>query len=323
MKKATYLLSIILLNIFFISAQTQPDYAKWHGDSVDVIHYNIHLDITKLSSRTISGYTELTLTPKVESFDEFAIDLLKMNIDSIYLDGQKHSGFSYNDTIIHINLSEQKLKGEEIKLQVFYNGSPKSDPQWGGFYMSNNYAYNIGVGMGSDPVCFGRTWFPCVDDFIDRALYDYYITITDNMEVVCGGVKVDEIDHADNTKTAHWKSNQRYPTYLASVAVGDYAVINDVYEGVERDIPIQNYAYHDDSSGTVSSLRDLKQVMAIYEELFGPYRMDRIGYVTVPFGAGAMEHAMNIPCRPMHWMVHSIQKPQFITNSHTCGLVIG
>jgi aminopeptidase N len=282
------------------NAQTQPNLDKWHGDSVNVIHYDIHLDITKLSARAISGYTEITLTPQVESFNEFAIDLLKMTIDSIYINGSKHTNFSYNDSIIHVNLASDLQKGEEIKMKVFYNGNPKKDPAWGGFFMSSNYAYNIGVGMGSDPVCFARTWFPCVDDFKDRALYDYHITITDEMEVVCGGVKIDEVDHADNTKTAHWKSNQSYPTYLASVAIGDYAVISDAYNGIEREIPILNYAYHEDSSGVISSLRDLKQVMTVFEELFGPYPFDRIGYATVPFDGGAMEHAMNIAVPPSY-----------------------
>lgn len=298
MKRIIISLAIIFTVSYFTCAQTQPNYNKWHGDSVNVIHYDIHLNIVNLSGRTISGYTELTLTPQVESFDEFAIDLLKMTIDSIYINNQKHTDYSYNDTIIHIILAEELQKGEEIKVKVFYNGSPKKDPAWGGFYMSNYYAYNIGVGMGSDPVCFGRTWFPCVDDFVDRALYDYYITISDEMEVVCGGIKIDEVDNEGVTKTVHWKSNQSYPTYLASVAVGDYAVINDTYNGIEEDILIQNYAFHEDSAGMVSSLRDLKDVMAVFEDLFGPYSFDRIGYVTVPFGSGAMEHAMNIAMEP-------------------------
>lgn len=287
-----------LISFTILKAQTSPDYNKWHGDSVNVLHYDIHLDITQLYERSISGYTEVTLTPVVESFNEFALDLLKMTIDSILIDDQKHEDFSYNDTIIHIDLGLELLRGEEIKVKIFYNGNPKKDPQWGGFYMSNSYAYNIGVGMGSDPVCIGRTWFPCVDDFVDRAKYDYYITIKDAMEAVCGGIKIGEENHNDDTKTVHWRSNQQYPTYLASVAVGDYAVISDSYSGLEKEIPIINYAFHEDSAGVVSSLRDIKVVMAVFEDLFGPYQFDRVGYVTVPFGAGAMEHAMNIAMAP-------------------------
>jgi signal transduction histidine kinase len=38
----------------------------------------------------------------------------------------------------------------------------------------------------------------------------------------------------------------------------------------------------------------LKEILQIFEEHYGPYRWDRVGYVLVNFSGGAMEHAMNI-----------------------------
>jgi hypothetical protein len=34
----------------------------------------------------------------------------------------------------------------------------------------NGYAFNLGVGFAADPHNFGRVWFPCFDNFVERSI---------------------------------------------------------------------------------------------------------------------------------------------------------
>ena len=96
----------------------------------------------------------------------------------------------------------------------------------------------------------------------------------------------------DNKKEYHWVIEHPIPTYLASVAVGEYAEIEDIYNGIEANIPIQIFVRPQDSSKVEDTFVNLKNILNIFETHFGPYPWERVGYVGTSIGA--MEHVMNI-----------------------------
>ena len=156
-----------------------------------------------------------------------------MNVDSVKYNGLIHS-FRYNDTLLIITLPNVVGRADTIDITIFYHGSPIADSQWGGFIFSGETAYNLGVAFESVPHCFGRVWFPCIDDFKDRSVYNCRITTTDDKMAVCGGTLITSVDNGNGTKTWHWKLSSPIPTYLASVAVSKYIAYTDVYQGLEK-----------------------------------------------------------------------------------------
>jgi aminopeptidase N len=148
------------------------------------------------------------------------------------------------------------------------------------------------VGFESIPHNLGKTWFPCIDDFQDRAYYDVYATVENGKDAVCGGLLVDVINNGNGTSTYHWALGNTIPTYLASIAVGDYAKWSGTFNGMSGAIPIEIWVKPNDSSKVAGSFEHLNQILTIFENRFGPYRWERIGYVGTSIGA--MEHATNI-----------------------------
>ncbi len=267
------------------------------SDTIDVLNYAIHLDIIHLSTKTISGYTELTVTPKMNNISAIPLDLLKMTVDSIFVNNSLIQTFSYNDTLLRIPLSAPVNINDTFSVKVYYHGRPVTDPSgWGGFYFSgdSSYAYNLGVGMKDVPHNYGRVWFPCIDDFIDRATFDYYIRVKDTKTAVCGGTLMNETENGDGTKTFYWRLHSEIPTYLASVAVGNYVAVSSVFTGINGNIPVKIYVPANDTNNAKASFINLHNIIGIYENDFGPYLWERVGYVGVPFNGGAMEHATNI-----------------------------
>ncbi|MFC2101028.1 M1 family aminopeptidase, partial [Bacteroidota bacterium] len=266
------------------------------SDSIDILNYEITLDIINLSSKQISGYTDLQITTYVNGLNTVPLELLQLSVDSINVDGISTSSYVYNDTVIQIQLSNSISIGDTLLIRVYYHGQPKQDSYWGGFYFSNDnmYAFNLGVGFDADPHNFGKVWFPCIDDFHDRATYTLNIRTQDTKIAVGGGILISEIHNGNNTKTYTWRLNQSIPTYLASIAVGNYIVISDTFTGINGPIPINIYVKPGDSNNVAGSFIHLKDMLQIYENAFGSYRWERVGYVGVPFAGGAMEHVTNI-----------------------------
>lgn len=289
--KSIYIISLLLCANFLIHAQTK----SVGSDSIDIIKYDIRLNISDLPSQSIAGYTDVIFETKVNNLNYVPLDLLALNVDSIYYKNNKLSTYTYNDTLLMIQVPSALAISTIDTLRIYYQGNPIEDPStWGGFYFSGDYAYNLGVGFESDPHNFGRVWFPCIDDFIDKAYYDIHITTDTANMAVCGGSLIDSTLIGDSLIMWQWTLADPIPTYLASVAVGPYVCVSDTFHSVLGDIPIGIYVPSNLISQTNGSFANLKNILAAYETHYGPYRWERVGYVGVPFNYGAMEHACNI-----------------------------
>ena len=84
------------------------------------------------------------------------------------------------------------------------------------------------------------------------------------------------------------------PSYLASVAVGEYLVYKDTFQGLSSILPIEIYVPPTYLPLVEETFRFLKPVLRNFENKFGAYSWERVGYIGVPFNKGAMEHACNI-----------------------------
>jgi len=284
---------LILTGLFFYQVFFAQNNDPKIGDTVHAIHYNIHLLEVNTNQQTINAFTELTLTPKIDNLFSVPLELKSLTVDSVIIDGVAYS-FNHNNEILRIYLIENFSLGDTLIVKVFYHGQPFHE-QWGGFHYSGDYAFNLGVGFESIPHNLGKTWFPCVDDFTDRATYDFYVTVDDGNKAIAGGMLQETIDNGNGTKTWHWKMEHEIPTYLASVAVGNYILYQDEYFGIEDTVPITIYTRPQESSKVEGSFVNLKSVLQWYEERFGPYPFGRVGYTGTAIGA--MEHATNIAYR--------------------------
>jgi hypothetical protein len=260
------------------------------SDTLDVLTYHIYIDSILWESDELYARTNLTLASRVDNLGIIVLELKDLTVNEVIGDGMELA-FSQNGDRLSITLNEILQTGDETELWVHYHGVPFHEG-WGGFYIDNQYAYNLGVGFESDPHNLGKAWFPCVDDFHDRAVYDITARVDNPLKAVAGGLLQEVVDHGDGTSSYHWHLDQSIPTYLASVAVGNYEIFEDVYEGINAEIPIQIYARPSNFSLVEASFVHLKEVLATFESHFGDYPFERVGYVATSIGA--MEHATNV-----------------------------
>ncbi len=278
---------LILLTLFLFSATI---FAEGTGDTIHVSHYAIHLTGINTENQTITGWTESTIVSKRNNLTAFSLELKALTVDSVWVNNEG-CFFTQSDELVRIMLQQPLNENDEVSTKIWYHGKPFHEA-WGGYHWNGNYSFNLGVGFVSIPHNLGKTWFPCVDNFTDRATYDFYITIDNTKKAVCGGVLQEVTDKGNGTSTWHWKLNHNIPAYLASVAVGDYVLVSDEYIGIEDTIPITIYVHPSDSAKVAGSFLNLKNTLNFFETHFGPYPFGRVGYVGTSIGA--MEHAGNI-----------------------------
>lgn len=289
-----HLTRYIFLLSFIITTSTLFGATPTISDSIDIRHFTIQLDITNYADQTISGSAELDLKMKVDNISMIPLDLTGLTVDSVIDNDGNSLIYSHIGEQLKVQFAGILNTDDSIKITVYYQGEPEKDLSWGGWYWSGDYAYQLGVGFDALPHNFGRIWFPCFDNFIERSTFKYIITTEENKKAYCGGLLESETDNGDGTKTWIWNCVQSIPSYLASVAVSTYTSYTDTYVGIERDIPIEIAVKPEDLSDLTGSFINLHGALSAFEHNYGAYSWDRVGYAVVPFSGGAMEHAMNI-----------------------------
>jgi len=297
MNKIIILIQVIVL-LFTQSLLAQPTKA----DTIHVSHYDINLEIRDFTKKEIKGYTAVTVEAKIAPLSSIYLHFWGLTVDSVRK-GNSPINFLHQGQQLKIDLPFTSTEQSET-IRIYYQGQPVQE-QFGGFYFTDNFAYNMGVSLYSVPHSFGRVWFPCIDEFTDKSTYTFNITTDADKKAICGGILIDSLDLGD-TKRWTWELSDPIPTYLASVAVGKYLVYKDTVNSISgKMLPIEIYADSARIGRVPGSFANLKTFIHTFEKRWGACRWQRVGYVVVPFSSGAMEHATNIAY------------PQFAVNGNT------
>lgn len=298
--------SIVLLAVLMaaLSASAQHSCAatksRLHGQGknrsvalapVDILHQRIDLDLTL--GNVIRGACSIQLVPRTEVLTTFDLDLETLVVDSITTPTGNWT-YSQGETTLTIIPSAPIGTEDTVGFVVHYRGDPVLDPSgFGGFYTSPSLLYNLGVAFESVPHSYGRTWFPCLDNFTERSTYEFFIRTAGGKKAWCNGVLVDRIALGGDTLINHWRCAGTMPAYLVSVAAANYAVARDTLATViGGQVPVELIANAADTSDMRASFTHLPDAFALFEALFGPYRWEKVGYVLTP--VGAMEHSTSI-----------------------------
>jgi len=280
------------LSIFFLAFIGIEASAQDRG--FNVIHYDLSFDFLDFSAAQLKGNALLEIEVDQNSIDSIHLDLLKLSVDSVLLEGFPLS-FNHNDTILSIALSQSANVGDTLILNIHYGGVPHAEAaSFGGFFFRSGMAYNVGVAFREYPHNYGRVWFPCLDNLTDRASYDIHVLMEGGRRSTCSGLLQLRDSLGGDTIIEHWSMSESIPTYLASMAVGIYDSTSYQYIGLERTIPIDVYTAPSKTASLAGSFANLRSCMRIYEEGYAPYAWERCGYVVLPMTGGAMEHANNI-----------------------------
>jgi aminopeptidase N len=257
----------------------------------DILHERITLDLTLGS--IIRGACTVTATPRSEGLSTLPLHLLVLTVDSVTLGGAALP-FAQSGIDLAITLPQAYGPADTLELTIHYGGDPSTDPSgFGGFYTTGQISYNLGVAFQSVPHSYGRAWFPCADEFTERCSFEFIVTTVSAWNAWCNGTLIGEWLPEPGKRTRHWRLNEPVPAYLAAVAASNFTVARDTLPSITGAlVPVDLVAKAADTTAMKNSFANLPAAFNRFEQWFGPYRWNRVGYVLTP--QGAMEHATSI-----------------------------
>ncbi|MCS6906119.1 MAG: M1 family metallopeptidase, partial [Bacteroidia bacterium] len=285
--------NFLRLRFVLLFAYVLSSYASLlQAQPLDVLYYKVYLK-PNFSDSSIQGICTIQFRYLQPKQAPIQFDLEGLKATKVVM-GNKKQVFKQSKKFIQITLSPKLSYGDTGEVTIYYYGKPLAPSPFGGFYFKENEAYNLGVSLEQIPHNFGRVWFPCIDNFTDKALYEFLLEAPPGITGIANGTLQLQKKLPNGNTIFHWTLSNPIPTYLASVAFGNYICINDTLQGIQKKIPVSLYVKPEAKLKAQASFQNLEIALKYFEELFGPYPWEKIGYVSVAMEGGAMEHATNI-----------------------------
>jgi aminopeptidase N len=260
----------------------------------DVVHYapdrpadiqHVKLEIAlDFEQETVSGTAYTTFVALYEEVKTIAFDAFELNIDKVVLTDGKELTYSVSSNQLLVTLDRPYRYGEEFTVAVTYSARPRT-----GLHFIKP--------APEDPTrpeqvwTFGQPryhsyWFPCHDAPNDRATIEMIVTVPTRFLTVSNGNLLSVTEHGA-TKTHHWRLDVPQAMYLVSLVVGDFAVIEDSYNGK----PVNYYVRKDRKDDARLYMGKTPEMMRFFSEYTGvEYPYDKYAQTVVEIYTGAMEH---------------------------------
>jgi aminopeptidase N len=194
--------------------------------------------------------------------------------------------FAHENDLLRITLDEAGRAGGRLDVVVEYRGTPRT-----GLVVGPN-RYGDRTFFSDNWPDRARAWLPTIDHPYDKATSEMVVTAPAHYQVVSNGLRVEETDGLDGTRTTHWSQSVPIATWLYVLGVARFAVQEvDDFEGR----PIQTWVYAQDrDAGFFDFAIPTKRAMTFYSDYVGPYAYEKLANVTSPVTGGGMEAATAI-----------------------------
>lgn len=316
-----------IIYCFYFLLLTATGMAQSHfteRDTIDVLHYDICLDMGHHEPQHIQGWCEVTMQ-LLQPTAQVSLGLEDATIDSVQVNGVSvaASAVGYDRHQLRVPVASA-AEGDTLRVKVYY-GSYGWQGSDGGFWCDSDKFYNLGEDRRTRPFSMGRSWFPCSDSVYDRATYSFAITATPGWSAFCSGDHDSTVVHADSSQTFYYTLHHPVSTYQVGVNVAQYYVYRRDVDGYYGTYPLRVASFNPDSADVAECFASFDSTLTRFERWFGPYPWGGIGFSAGGQNAG-MEHVNNICVRTdvstrynrMYYLVDHEFAHQWFGNVVTC-----
>ena len=259
----------------------------------DVTYYHLAVKIN-IEAKTIQGSNSISFKC-LSDFQELQIDLFEnLNIDQILFQG-KALTFKRVYNAVFVKFPNTLLKGQEEKITVFYSGAPtiaKKAPWDGGFVFSKDENGEPWVAVACQG--FGAScWWPNKDhqsDEPDSMLIS--ITCPDPLLNISNGRLRSVIKQSDGYSQYNWFVANPINNYDVTFNIGNYVHFADTYVSPikNQSLTLDYWVLKSNEAKAKKQFEQVKPMLAIFENRFGPYAFYEDGYKLVESPYLGMEH---------------------------------
>ncbi|MGF1490095.1 MAG: M1 family aminopeptidase [Prochloraceae cyanobacterium] len=259
----------------------KPQYNPDRPGTVKDIILDLILDIP---NKSFKGNCTIGIIPIRKGIRQITLDAVDLKIKSVFINKVSQS-FDYDGKELRINLYKPTTEAE-IKISIDYSVEL---PQRGIYFISPEEYYPDKPTQvwtqGEDED--SRYWFPCFDYPGQLATSEIKVRVPEQYTVISNGSLI-AVTELEEEKIYHWFQQQIHPTYLMTLAVGEFAEIKDSW----NNIPILYYVEKDRQEDAKRSMGKTPKMMEFLAQKYSyPYPYPKYAQVCVAdFIFGGMEN---------------------------------
>ena len=306
LRKIILLLLSVLCSISLFAKKGSDPYPKFtradslHGTLApsracyDVRFYDISVDVFP-ETKSINGEVSMDFLYVDSTQKVMQIDLSsKLEIDDIAFDGVRIDGYTREYNAVFITLPENFSTEKEHRLRCRYRGTPIEAvrPPWeGGMVWKTSPSGKPWCGVTCETLG-ASCWIPCKDHLSDEPERGMRMRIfaPAGLTAVSNGSLVSHECCVDNRAMWTWQTNYPINSYNMTFYIGDFIHFGEEYQGIEATFPLDYYVFAEDEEKARTSFEQAKDVIAFYEDVYGPYPWANEGYKLIESPYEGMEH---------------------------------
>ncbi|UYP45490.1 hypothetical protein NEF87_001775 [Candidatus Lokiarchaeum ossiferum] len=254
---------------------------------LEPIHQTIKLKFDIPNFRVVGSVTT-KVKANVLGANKITFDAIDLEI--IAVDGVDH--WQKNDESLSFFWNKNYEKGEERSFTIQYI---IDHPISGLYFCHPDAAYpdRASYAITDTESIRTRYWLPCIDHLSVRCSIDFYLTSDESHTMLANGKFIDEVKNGDGTKTSHWSQTFPCPSYLITLAVGEFVSYQDrAADAGKGQIPVAYYAPKGYTSAQLKTSFEAtpKFLEWMAKKLKCPLEWDKYYQIATFHHGGAMEN---------------------------------
>ncbi|MEM7773440.1 MAG: M1 family metallopeptidase [Cyanobacteria bacterium P01_A01_bin.37] len=203
----------------------RPHYNPDRPGQVNHICLDLSFDIPH---KRYQGTCTIHINPVRDGITSLTLDAVSLSIDSITIEGTPQP-FDYDGEQLIIRLTQETIANSVIVVAIAYH---VEHPQRGIYFIAPDEHYpdkplQVWT-QGEDED--SRFWFPCFDYPGQLASSEVRVRVPNNLIAISNGELLSTTNDGDST-IYHWHQKEVHPTYLMTLAIGEFAEIQDEWKG--------------------------------------------------------------------------------------------
>jgi len=274
-----------------------PIYRRTTTRTMDLIHTSLDLDFDWDQSAVL-GKAKLEIKPYFTPIDVITLDAKDFVIHSVAVDKSPTTDYTYDGQTLQVNLKRTYTKDQSIHLAIDYTAYPKGTPNSGAAITSDQGLFFIDP-KGEYPdkptqiwtqgeTEYNSRWFPTIDKPNERCTQEIKVTVPDSLVTLSNGVMISSRSIGNGLRQDHWEQKLPHAPYLFMLAIGDYAVVEEVHNG----LPLQYMVYPEYEADAKQIFNHTPEMLTFFSKLVGyDYPWDKYSQVIAEdYVSGAMEN---------------------------------
>jgi aminopeptidase N len=265
----------------------------------DLMHTKLDLKFD-WEKQYVIGIADLDLKPLAYPQDSLVLDAKGMVINNIKnRESNLKLSFVNNGKQIIVKLGRIYKPNELLKINIDYVAKPNEGEISGSAAITSDKGLFFINPLNDEPGkpqqiwSQGETennsrWFPTFDKPNERCTQELTLTVEEKFATLSNGKLISSTRNSDGTKTDYYKQDKPHAPYLFMIAVGEFAVIEDKWEG----IPLQYMVEKPYAPYAKQIFNHTPEMLSFFSNLFNyKYPWDKYSQVvTRDYVSGAMEN---------------------------------